>query len=577
MTMRAVALTAALLFFLPGTGASQTYPVKMEFDVRVRMPDGITLSADVYRPDAPGKFPVILVRTPYDNGTAPNVRRGKFWASRGYAYVVQDVRGRGDSDGEFYPLIHEAVDGDATVTWAATQPWSDGKVGTFGASYLGWTQGYLATIPNEHLAAMILVVIPTDPWRNFPYWNGTISPAVVSWIAQESGHTQQDLSETDVMGSMYHLPLREADTRMGRVMKVWRDWIDHPMLDDYWRNQGYQEKLLNTRVPILHVTGWYDDVLAGTLENFVNMTTRATDPEERRRQWLVIGPWPHATNSTTQLAGVDFGPRALIDYDTLQIRFFDHWLKGKQNGFENDPHARIFVMGPNVWRDENEWPLARTRYTKYYLHSAGRANTGQGDGSLSTAAPSNEKPDHYDYDPADPAPFMGVSSYAQLGSADDYRPAESRNDVLVFSTPPVTQSLEVCGPVHAQLFASTSAKDTDWIARLIDVHPNGYAQRLREGIMRARFHKSIEHEDFVPPGQIEAFDLDLLSTCVRLLEGHRLRVEVTSSSLPLFDRNMNTGGKFGVETQGVVAHQTIYHDAQHPSHVIVPIVDTPRP
>lgn len=553
--------------------AQQPYSVRMEFDVRVRMTDGVELSADVYRPDAAGRFPVILVRTPYDNGVGSNVQRGKFWAARGYAFVIQDVRGRGDSDGDFYPLRDEAADGDATVTWAAAQPWSNGKVGTFGGSYLGWTQGYLAKRNNPALTALGLIVIPPDPWRNIPTQYGAFAPALVPWLALVSGQTMQDLTETDVIPSMHHYPLREADTRLGRVMKVWRDWIDHPTYDDYWKQiGGYQEDLLNVRAPILHVSGWYDDVLVGTTENFINMTTRAADANARRNQWLVLGPWPHGTNCCTELAGIDFGPRALIDYDTLQVRFFDRYLKDKQNGFDADARVKLFIMGANVWRDENEWPLARTQYTRYYLHSGGNANTLEGDGTLSTTQPTNEKPDRYTYDPQKPVPFLGVTSYSQVGTADDYRPVERLDGVLVYSKPELQRDVEVCGPIRTVLYAASSAKDTDFVARLIDVHPSGYAQRLQDGIVRARYRKGTAREEFLTPGSIEQYEIDLWSTCNRFLAGHRIRLEVTSSAVPRFDKNMNTGGRLGYEASGVVAQQTIYHDAQHPSHVLLPIV-----
>lgn len=581
ISRRARLSMALVLVALAGPGGARAqgappYRVRMEMDVRIPMPDGVTLSADVYRPDAPGRFPVILVRTPYDNGTAASVARGKFWASRGYAYVVQDVRGRGDSDGTFYPLVTEAVDGDATVTWCGTQPWSSGKVGTFGGSYLGWTQAYLATIPNPHLAAMILVVTPPDPWRNFPVQFGAYSIATPSWLALLSGHTLQDLSELDLQGAFRHLPIRDADLVLGRRMPAWRDWLDHPTLDDYWRRQAYQEKLLATKVPILHVSGWYDDVLVGTLENFVNLTTRATDLAERERQWMLIGPWPHAVNSTSRLAGIDFGPDAVIDFDGVQRRFFDRWLKGIENGQERDPRVRLFVMGANEWRDEREWPLARARQVSWYLHSGGRANSLVGDGTLSTTAPGEERPDRYDYDPTDPAPFLGVETFSQVGTAEDYRPVERRDDVLVYSSAPFEEPLTVCGPVRARLFAASSARDTDWIVRLVDVHPGGYAQRINDGIVRARYRRGFERAELLTPGRVEEYEVDLWGTCLVLQPGHRLRVEVTSSALPKFDRNLNTGGPIGSESTGVIAHQTIHHDRLRPSALILPMIPNGR-
>jgi putative CocE/NonD family hydrolase len=344
------------------------------------------------------------------------------------------------------------------------------------------------------------------------------------------------------------------------------------MLDDYWRRQGYQEKLLEANVPMLHVSGWYDDVLVGTIENYVNLTTRAKETQERRRQWLLIGPWGHAVNAGTRLGNIDFGPEAVVDLDALQIRWFDHWLNGVANGIEKEPPVRIFVMGENVWRTENEWPLARTQYVKYYLHSSGRANSLFGNGTLTTTVPGDEKADTYRYDPADPVPFITEPNFHQIGGPDDYRPVERRDDVLVYTGPVVEEPLEICGPLRVKLYASSSARDTDWTAKILDVHPGGYAQRLNDGIVRARFRRSIEKEDLLTPGQTEEYDIDCWSTCVRLDRGHRLRVEISSSAFPKFDRNLNTGGPIGKEAKGMTADQVVYHDRIRPSYVLIPIV-----
>jgi putative CocE/NonD family hydrolase len=264
---------------LSGALAAASSPsIKIEYDQRVKMRDGVHLSADVFRPDAPGRFPVILVRTPYDNASPGYAQQGLFWASRGYVYVVQDVRGRGESEGEFYPLVYEAADGYDTQTWCGTAPWSNGKVGTTGGSYLGWTQVYSAGLRNPHLAAMVSIVTPPDPTRNFPVQHGAYSPTTVSWLAYVSGKTLQDTSHIDLMAAYRTLPLRDIDEAFGRDIRAWNDWLDHPTLDDYWKEQSYQDQLLDATVPILHVSGWYDDVLVGTTENYVNMTTRAAAP-----------------------------------------------------------------------------------------------------------------------------------------------------------------------------------------------------------------------------------------------------------------------------------------------------------
>jgi uncharacterized protein len=571
--LRAVAVAAFGLSTLGIFAQSPTYEVKREFDLRVPMRDGVTLSANVYRPDSAEKFPVLLVRTPYDAAQPNYAEAGAYWASHGYVYVIEDVRGRGGSGGEFYPLVNEAVDGDDSITWCANQPWSTGKVGMLGPSYLGWVQGYAAGMHNSHLAALIPTVTPPDPYRNFPVQFGVMQVATASWMAFISGKTLQDIAQFDLFRAYAHLPLIDVDHDLGRTMKPWRDWLSHPDYDDYWKKQAYQEKMLDSTTPALNVSGWYDDVFVGTTENYINMTTKAHTPEGRNQQWLLIGPWGHATNAGRALGDIDFGPSAVIDFLGVELRWFDHWLKGIDNGVEKDPHVRIFVMGENAWHTENEWPIARTKYTKYYLHSNGRgANSLFGTGTLTQQVQAEEKPDHYRYSPEDPAPFITPADFHQTGGPDDYRAVERRDDVLVYTTPAVEQPTEVCGPLEVKLYAASSARDTDWTVKLLDVHPDGFAQRLNDGIVRARYRESQEKPTLLEPGKVYEYNIGAWSTCVQLQKGHQLRLEVSSSAFPKSARNMNTGGDDANQAHGVVAEQTIYHDAAHPSYVMVPIV-----
>ena len=556
--------------------ATQVLAVRLEFNVRIPMRDGVTLSADIYRPDAPGKFPVILSRTPYDNGTAPNVQAGKRWASKGYVYVIQDVRGRGDSDGEFYPLVTEAEDGYDTIGWLAAQPWSTGKVGMLGSSYLGWVQLYAATLRPPALAALIPTVTPTDPDKSWPMQFGAYSPSTISWLANISGHTSQDLSELDLWGAYAHRPIREADRFVGRSIRAWQDWLDHPARDDYWAKQAYQSKILDSKIPMLHVSGWYDDVLLGTLQNFANLTGPAADPALRVRQHLIIGPWGHRINQGTRLGDVEFGPDALIDFEGIERRWFDHWLSGAENGIEREAPVRIFVMGENRWRDEQEWPLARTRYVKFYLHSQGRANSRYGDGTLDTLPPAAESPDRYRYDPKNPVPLITDAHFSQVGGPDDYQSIERRDDVLVYTSAPLDAPLEVCGPMTAHIQAASSARDTDWMTKILVVYPSGVAQRLNDGAVRARYAKDPSRAQFLTPGKVESYDIDNWGTCIRLDRGQRIRVEVSSSSFPKFDPNLNTGGSIADEKEGIVTDQTVYHDKSRPSFVVLPVVEGRR-
>jgi putative CocE/NonD family hydrolase len=545
---------------------SGSHGIVMAYDVRVPMRDGITLSADIYRPDTSDPVPAILVRTPYDNGVAAHVAAGKKWAARGYAYVVQDVRGRGESDGEFYPLVTEANDGFDTIEWITRQAWSSKRVGMMGGSYLGWVQVYAAGLKPAGLVAIAPSVTPPDPDRNFPVQFGAYEPSTLSWLAAISGRTMQDISEHDLRGAYSHLPLYGADALLGRTLKPWRDWLDHPLRDDYWKAQAYQERLKTSEIPMLHISGWYDDVLVGTTENFANL-------KDHPNQFLIIGPWGHHINTARTIGAIDFGPDALIDLDAVYLRWFDRWLKGIQNGVESDPKVRIFRMGDNQWFTEKEWPLARTQFTRYYLTSGGRANSRFGDGRLVTRLPSTgSASDTYQSDPMHPFPFVTDDAFSQIGGPDDYRKVEERKDALVYTTAPLQQPLDVCGPLSVHLFAASSAKDADWATKVLAVRPDGFALRLNDGIVRARFRRGREREEFLESGRVEEYDVDSWSTCIRLGVGWRLRLEVASHAFPKFDRNMQTGGPIGKEAIGVIAQQTVYHDRERASYVLVPVM-----
>lgn len=574
-------LVLAIVFLLsipvcaqkPGGEAVATYQVKIDFNQRVKMRDGVELSADVYRPDAAGQFPVILTRTPYNKIGAALLRSARYFAQRGYVYVAMDVRGRGDSDGAFVPYRHDGRDGYDAVEWCAAQPWSSGKVGTVGGSYAGRIQWFTAVEQPPHLTAMVAQVTPSDPFVEWP--TGLPVPMDISWYHYTSGHVLQNLDAVDWAKVHWHLPLVTMDEASGHINAYWREEVDHAQLDSWWEPLRYQNKYDRVQVPVLHISGWYDDEQVGTPLNFIGMTSKGPEAV-RRSQKLLMGPWPHAVNSTSKLGDVDFGPTAVIDLNGTILRWFDAWLKGLDNGVKREAPVRIFVMGENRWVDENEWPMARTQYTKYYLHSGGRANSLFGNGTLSTQAPGNEKSDTFTYDPARPAPFITEPSFKQIGGPDDYRPVERRDDVLVYTTDPVSDDTEVCGPVRMQLYAASSGKDTDFMAKLIDVWPDGFAERLIDGMVRARFRNGMDKPQLIEPGKVYAYDLDLWNTCQMFKKGHRMRVEVSSSAFPKYDRNLNTGAALGKTSEMQTAQQIIYHDAAHPSYVLLPVVPANR-
>ena len=544
--------------------------VKIEFNRRVPMRDRVELSADIYRPEGAGRYPVILSRTPYTKTSASTFKIAKYFVSHGYVFVAIDVRGRGDSDGVFVPYANDGVDGYDAIEWCAAQEWSTGKVGTIGGSYNGIIQWLTAVQQPPHLAAMIPMVSPSDPFVEWP--TGLPLPQTLSWFHFTSGHVAQNMEAVDWTKLYWHLPMITMDDAMGRPNRNWDDEIKHSKLDSWWESRRYQNKFDRVKVPALGISGWYDDEQIGTPLNFARMTGKTIDEQVRRSQKMLMGPWPHAINSTSKLGAVDFGSTAIIDLNDTWLRWFDYWLKGIDNGVMKDPPVRIFVMGENVWRNENEWPIGRTQWAKYFIHSSGRANTLTGDGSLSTIEPANEATDGYKYDPANPVPFITDASFAQIGGPDDYRKVEERDDVLVYTSGALSTDTEVCGPIKVKLFASSSARDTDFMAKLIDVWPDGFAQRLSDGMVRARFRDGMDKPSLIESGNVYGYELDLWNTCQLYKTGHRIRLEISSSAFPKYDRNLNTGASLGETTVMQVAEQKIYHDREHASYVLLPIV-----
>jgi putative CocE/NonD family hydrolase len=551
--------------------ASQpTHTVKIDFNQRVRMRDSVELSADVYRPESAGQFPVILSRTPYIKTAASTLAIARYFVPRGYVFVAMDVRGRGDSDGVFVPYRNDGRDGYDAIEWCSKQPWSTGKVGTIGGSYNGRIQWLTALEQPPHLTTMIAMATPSDPFVEWP--TGVPLPMDISWHHFTAGHVSQNMDAVDWAKIHRHLPLITMDEAAGRPNRDWKEMFEHTQLDQWWEPLRYQNQYERVKVPVLHISGWYDDEQVGTPLNFIGMTTRGATPEIRRSQKLLIGPWPHAINSTSKLGEVDFGPTGVIDLNGYWLRWFDYWLKGIDTGLMREPSARIFVMGDNRWVDETEWPIARTRWTKYYLHSRGRANSLFGDGMLSTILPENEPVDGYTDDPSRPVPFITEPSFAQIGSTDDYRAVERRDDVLVYTSAPVTVDVQVCGPISARLYASSSARDTDFMMKLLDVWPTGYAQRLIDGMVRARFREGMDRPSLIESGRVYPFSIDLWNTCQTFKRGHSIRVEVASTAFPKYDRNPNTGEALGTSTRLEPAQQKVYHDRDRAPYILLPLV-----
>ncbi|MGO0062650.1 CocE/NonD family hydrolase [Brevibacillus fluminis] len=547
--------------------------IRIERNVRVAMRDGVTLSADVYRPKEEGRYPAIVVRTPYLKTSKATFENGSYFARHGFAVVYMDVRGRGDSDGVFKPYFNEGQDGYDSIEWAAAQPWCTGAVGTMGGSYLARIQWLTAITQPPSLKAMICSVTPSDPFVEWP--TGVPTPHHLCWLHMVSGRVMQNVDVIDWENVYWHLPLATMDELTGKLSAEWREEFEHPQLDEYWERICYQTKFDRVDVPVMHISGWYDDEQVGTPLNFIGMTKGAKSEFARQNQKLLMGPWPHGINESTKLGDIDFGPDSVIDLKGYQLRWFNHWLKGEDSGIMAEPPVRMFVMGENKWRDESQWPLANTEWTRFYLRSNGMANSRFGDGWLSTEQPPADgeaAADRFTYDPANPVPFITEPTSAQIGGPDDYSAIERRDDVLVYCTDVLEHDVEVSGPIRMELFASSSAVDTDFTVKLLDAWPNGFAQRLTDGLVRARFRDGMDKPSLIEPDKVYQYDVDCWNTSHVFKKGHRIRVEISSSAFPKYDRNLNTGAPLGKTTEMVVAKQTIYHEPGHASAIVLPII-----
>jgi uncharacterized protein len=563
--------------------------VLVEFDVPATMRDGVQLRANVYRPPT-GRWPVLLTRLPYgkDLPLGGSVLDPAQAARRGYVVIVQDTRGRFASDGEFRPFEMEGDDGVDTIAWAAGLPYADGQVAMYGASYFGFTQWSAAVKQPPALKAMVPYITWSDPLNGLAFRGGALELGTQAHWGLGMGFDQlvrQHRSnpaalgaaivalgrEIDTLGSSGYasLPLADfAPLRRQPVLPAFFDRISQPMDRVSIEPLTIAGKHALVEVPTFNVGGWFDIFLADTIAAFTAMQALG------RPSKLLIGPWTHG-NARSPIGELDFGTGSQIglinmqqDFAGLQLRWFDHWLKGVDTGLLAEAPIRLFVMGANVWRGEQRWPLERAVDTPLYLHTGG---------ALSTSAPDAEPPDHYRYDPRDPVPTHGgallIAPEFPSGPVDQ-RGIEARPDVLTFTTPPLDHATEVTGPVTVQLWAASSAPDTDFVARLVDVYPDGRAFNLTDGILRARYRDAAAGQPAAPlePGQPYLFAIDLWATSNVFLAGHRIRLQVTSSCFPRWDRNPNTGHTFGMDAELRTAEQTILHDRDHPSHVVLPLV-----
>ena len=560
--------------------ANTTSPgVQVQTNVLVPMRDGVRLAADIYLPDDhPGPFPVLLTRTPYNKNRG--ARTAQRYAEQGYAVVVMDSRGINASRGEWRPYVDEALDGYDTQQWIGSQDWCDGNIGMYGTSYPGFTQLLPAPYRSPYVKALVPVAAQSDNFGSIWSTNGLYHLALgLSWgTRQEAIATDQRMADLNWMEVMTHLPLESAMDEVGVHSEFVANTIRHEAYDDFWRQMSVREQYADMDVPAFHVTGWYDDLVSETLLNFTRMRELSRSEHARRWQKLLIGPWGHGVRPNPRYGDADFGSDVAIDFQAMQMQWFDYHLKGVLNGLERQAPIRIFVMGDNVWRDEYEWPLTRAVPTKLFLHSEGFANTRFGDGTLSGESPGAESSDLYIYDPKHPVPTYGGHGCCGAGTTPDgpldQRSTEQRQDILVYTGEPLEEDTEVTGTVEAKLFFSTDVTDTDFFLTLSDVYPNGRVILITEGALRARFRDSLEEPTLLTPNRIYEVDIPMWETSNVFKEGHRIRLHITSSNFPRFNRNLNSGKSLGEETLADlrVALQTIYHDREHASAIVLPVI-----
>ena len=587
------------------------YKVVTEKNVPMKTRDGVTLYADVIRPDSAERFPVLLSRTPYGKLAAadPNGPNA-LYARYGYVSVVQDCRGRFESEGDYDTIFQEAADGYDAVEWSARLPWSNGRVGTTGQSYLGLTQYLIACndpMPPS-LQCMAPVSASSDYHASWIYHTGGVSKWgwMVPYALFKGLNTLERQGRTDLVEKMKGYveggdPVGPRMTRWGLnaftpLTDEWyrhlpiKDWgdilkeaapymVEHiAQADDgaYWQRANVNRFAESVTTPMLHVTSWYDIFAEGGPTAYQSISANSRFEAARTGQRLIIGPWGHLlpyTSPSSRGAGdIDFGPNALIDLNETLLRWFDYWLKDVANGIMDGPPVSVFSLGENRWQQLADWPPPAMRQVRYFLHSDGAANSLSGNGSLSSVPPGQEPADQYTYDPDDPVPSLGGNNLTIDMGVQDQRPVEERRDVLVYTSEPLSQPLEITGPVTVELWAASSARDTDFTAKLVDVHPDGYAQNLLNGIIRARYRDSATTPQLMEAGKAYRFTIDLWATSNVFLPGHRIRLEISSSHFPEFDRNLNTGQPFGEGSQGIAAEQTVFHQEDRPSYIVLPLI-----
>ena len=555
-------------------GSRSTFADVQVETVMVSMRDGVQLATDVYRDDATTVAPVVLMRTPYNKDRAKGAAQQ--FAAAGYIAVVQDCRGKFASEGVFIPYNNEGQDGFDAIEWAGNQSWCNGRIGMWGSSYVGATQWQAAV---EHPPKLVTIT-PTATWSSFYrnlYLGGAVRHSLIArWASGNSPKPEGATVTDDWNRTLLHLPLSEIDDQVGWSISWLEAMLTHPTPGGYWKRLDLTDDMLDLKLPMQHVVGYYDFFSRESVNNFSRMQQLAKDQATRKQQRLILGPWDHGTIGKSRVGDLDFGAEAQWDATAATLDWFDRTLK-ETAGSEATPivPVRYFVMGENRWHEAESWPPGGYESTSFYLHSSGRANTRGGDGQLNRAAPSTDEPvDRFRADPADPVPACPVTDQRPLHVAIwapvDQRTIEDRDDVLCYSTEPLTQPLTFAGNARADLFVAADTADADWVVKLIDVHPDGAAYNLAVGILRGRFRESELEPKPLTPNETCRISVDLGPIAAQIAPGHRLRVDICGAYFPLFDRNPNTGeGPFGKST--AIATESVYHTSAKPSRILLPV------
>ena len=570
--------------------------IRIDLDVPMTTRDGVTLRADVFRPEDGEKHPAIVIRTPYNKRFMHNSEYlSPFHAAvAGYAVIIQDTRGRFSSEGEFLPGMPEGPDGYDTVEWVATEPWCDGNVGMAGGSYLGRIQWQTAIEAPPHLKAIAPSISPSGLLSDTQMtgvvdleqsisWYGAMAVDMIERLRKKG----RDVSEMrkKVNYALLHmdeacrfLPLKDLPYfKFEGLAEGFAARVGKGALDSMKTEKDLHWAYDRVQVPCFHSAGWYDLFLTSLFKNYLGMKERGGLDAARKGQHLLCGPWAHGRSLLAYVGGLHFGPTSTGMASFVMERhlfFFDKYLRGIDS--EHLVPVRYFVMGVNQWRSAETWPLPGTQWQRYFLHSRGQARTAAGDGFLSRDEPGDEPPDIYVYDPRFPVPTHGgrnLPTGSLVPGPLDQTHIETRSDVLCYTTPELDQDLEVTGPLTLHIFASTSTKDTDFTTKMVDVHPNGAAYNVAEGCIRARYRRSVLKPEPLTPGEIHEYVIDLGATSMAFRQGHRIRIDVSSSNFPRIDRNLNTGNPFGEDKEGVPAIQTVFHQAGYASYIELPVIE----